>query len=254
MAPRNPQDPGDRRNPWTRPGYITAATFLGALVILAIILVATSGSGTTHTTQTQASNPTTTATTTQTPRRPRRRSANPGPPAPSPPATRSIPTGLPPPGTSGAGRLDEHPSSAHAPWVPKRRKRVYGTGASHTARPARCSLRSTSGLQGTAAIPAAGLPTPRDGRAPITRPRHDYATRSTQRARSNSPPTSTSPTRLDGNVDRRHQGQSRRPRGDSGPPCRWTGTDWRYAFPATGCSASRSLIGSSTGYVPWSAF
>ena len=77
MAPRNPQDPGDRRNPWTRPGYITAATFLGALVILAIILVATSGSGTTHTTQTQASNPTTTATTTQTSATTTTRSANP---------------------------------------------------------------------------------------------------------------------------------------------------------------------------------
>ena len=78
MAPRNPQDPGDRRNPWTRPGYITAATFLGALVILAIILVATSGSGTTHTTQTQASNPSTTATTTQTSTATTTKIANPG--------------------------------------------------------------------------------------------------------------------------------------------------------------------------------
>ena len=77
MAPRNPQDPGDRRNPWTRPGYITAATFLGALVILAIILVATSGSGTTHTTQTQASNPTTTTTTSTSTATTTRRSANP---------------------------------------------------------------------------------------------------------------------------------------------------------------------------------
>ena len=33
----------------------------------------------------------------------------------------------------------------------------------------------------------------------------------------------------------------------------WTGTDWRYAFPATASLRSPALS-DLTGYVPWSAF
>ena len=146
MAPRNPQDPGDRRNPWTRPGYITAATFLGALVILAIILVATSGSGTTHTTQTQASNPTP-APHHERPGDDDARSGNPDrlhPPRRQPERPVHIAaTG----NLVGAGRFDEHTSSAHDPGPAARQAACYGIRASLTALPARFSLRSTSGLK-----------------------------------------------------------------------------------------------------------
>jgi len=244
MAPRNPQDPGDRRNPWTRPGYITAATFLAALVILAIILVATSGGGTTHTTQTQASNPTTS------PAVPTSTSTTAGNPTACTLAAgnQDIPSTSPPSGTSWQQVGSMSTPQAPTTLGPQRTSGVFNTCFAHS--PAGALLAAFNlWAEGTAANPsevfqklAVGAPKNLgnsdrlDSNGPVQFAAYKYGSYSPSKA----------------NVIVVIKGQSGGLEG-IGTTMEWTGTDWRYVFPVNGVPPI-SRLSDLTGYVPWSAF
>jgi hypothetical protein len=245
MAPRNPQDPGDRRNPWTRPGYITAATFLGALVILAIILVATSGSGTTHTTQTQASNPTT--STTQTSATTTASSGNPTA-CTLAAGSQSVPSTSPPSGTSWQQVGSMSTPQAPTTLGPQRTSGVFNTCFAHS--PSGALLAAFNlWAEGTAASPsevfqklAIGAPKDLgnsdrlDSNGPVQFAAYKYGSYSSSKA----------------NLIIVIKGQSGGLEG-IGTTMAWTGTDWRYVFPVNGVPPI-SRLSDLTGYVPWSAF
>jgi len=244
MAPRNPQDPGDRRNPWTRPGYITAATFLAALVILAIILVATSGGGTTHTTQTQASNPTTSsAVPTSTSTTAANRTA-----CTLAAGNQDIPSTSPPSGTSWQQVGSMSTPQAPTTLGPQRTSGVFNTCFAHS--PAGALLAAFNlWAEGTAANPsevfqklAVGAPKNLgnsdrlDSNGPVQFAAYKYGSYSPSKA----------------NVIVVIKGQSGGLEG-IGTTMEWMGTDWRYVFPVNGVPPIARLS-DLTGYVPWSAF
>jgi hypothetical protein len=248
MAPRNPQDPGDRRSPWTRPGFLTAAALLGALVILAIILVATSGGGTTHTTQTQASNPATTASTASPTTTTSTAAANPTACNLSP-GRQSIPSASPPAGTSwqqvGSMSTPQAPSSLG----PQRDQSGYATCFAHS--PAGALLAAFNfWAQGTAHpsgdvyrhlavnVPAQALNTSSrlDDQGTVQFAAYKY--------QSYTPSIASLVVVIQSN-----QGGLEA----LGTTMQWTGSDWRYAFPSGGVPAIQRLSG-LTGYVTWSAF
>jgi len=251
MAPRNPQDPGDRRNPWTRPGYIAAATFLGALVILAIILVATSGGGTTHTTQTQASNPSTTTTTTQTSTATTTTVANPGG-CTLPPGNQQVPTGAPPQGTTW--------SQVGAMSVPQA---PHTLGPQHATGPwNRCFAHSPSGAlldvinfigSASSGDPGQVLDHLAVG-VPQSLPACDQGGSIDSAA--------GGPVQLAGYKFDSYTPTNanvvlalKAPKGMLAVALTavWTDSDWHIQYPQGGC-ASGSQISSLDGYVPWSAF
>jgi hypothetical protein len=245
---RNPQDPGDRRNPWTRPGYITAATFLGALVILAIILIATSGGGTTHTTQTQASNPTSTTTTSTAPATTTSTTANPTA-CTLAAGKQSTPSTSPPPGTSWTQVGSMSTPQAPSTLGPQHDASGYGTCFAHS--PSGALLAAFNfWAQGTAHpsgevyrhlainVPSAALNTTTrlDDQGPVQFAAYKY--------QSYTPSTASVIVVIKGN-----QGGLE----GLGTTMQWTGTDWRYAFPGNGVPALERLS-DLTGYVQWSAF
>ena len=247
MAPRNPQDPGDRRSPWTRPGFLTAAALLGALVILAIILVATSGGGTTHTTQTQASNPTTSTTSSTHSATTPTTSVNPTACTLSP-GRQSIPTASPPAGTSWQQVGSMSTPQAPTTLGPQRTSGVFNTCFAHS--PSGALLAAFNlWAEGTAANPnvvfqrlAIGAPKNLgnsdrlDSNGPVQFAAYKYQSYSASTA----------------NIIVVIKSESGGLEG-IGTTLRWTGTDWRYVFPVNGVPPLARLS-DLTGYVPWSAF
>jgi hypothetical protein len=244
MAPRNPQDPGDRRNPWTRPGFLAAASLLGALVVLAVILVATSGGGTTHTTQTQAGNPTTSETSATT----TRSSGNPNA-CTLPAGGQSIPSASPPLGTSWAQVGSMSTPQAPSRLGPQRSADGYAICFAHSASGA--LLAAFNFLAQSTAHPSGQV----YRHLAVNVPSQAYNTSSRL---DNEGPLQFAAYKYESYtgstanlivVIQSNQGGLEA----VGLVMEWTGTDWRYDFPPNGVPPIQRLS-DLTRYVAWNAF
>lgn len=249
MTPRNPQDPGDRRNPWTRPGSLAAAALLGAIAILAIILIATSGGGTNHHTQTQASNPTTStsanhSSTTTT-------AANPTG-CTLPAGDQTIPSASPPTGTSWAQVGSMSAPQAPSTLGPQRTNGPWNTCFAHSPSGALLSVinfiaTASSGNPGqvlrhlAVGVPAQ-LPACNQGGSIDDSAGGDIQLAG-YRYSSYSPGSASVVLAL------------KAPKGLLAVALTsvWTNSDWRVQYPPSGC-ASATQISTLDGYVPWSQF
>jgi len=244
MPSRTPPDPGDRRNPWTRPGFIAAAALLATLAIIAVILAATSGGGTAHQSNIQASQPTTTTPSSATTRSNSGNSTA----CTLPAGNQTIPSDSPPPGTSSAQVGSMSTPEEPATLGPQRTSGVFKTCFAHS--PAGALLAAFNLL----AEDTAGNPSDVYHRLSIGAPRN---LGNNDRLDSNGPvqfaaykyQSYTSSTAEILIVIKGYQGALEA----VDTPMRWTGSDWRYLYPVNGVPPL-SKLSDLTGYVPWPAF
>ena len=242
------QEYGEERSPWSKPSVMLSGMFVLALLLGGIAFVIFNGGNSTHHTHTGASATSGTSASATTPTT---RATGPTGGCSLPAGNQSIPSGSPPSGTQWATVGSVQVPQAPSVYGPERRSGVFYTCFAHAPAGALLAAINLWAEGSTTATPsqlfqrlAVGAPknlgsssnliTAAGGSVQLAGYKYDSYTAS----------GAAISVVLQG------------PQGKLVAivtPMRWTGSDWKYVFPANGVPSFQAIPDLS-GYVPWSEF